>query len=152
MKQNITETLVGFIVIIVALTFFVFAYKSANRNTHADGYTVKASFQSAEGITKGSDVLLAGVKIGTVSDIALDKTSFFAWVSLNVEKGIKLPKDTRLEVATSGILGSRYISVIPGDSEEILTSGDQIKYTQSAINLESLIGKLIYSFGGNNKK
>ena len=152
MKQNIIETLVGFTVIIIALAFLVFAYKDANRNTRSDGYTLKASFQSAEGITKGSDVMLAGVKIGTVSDIALDKTSFFAWVNLNVEKGIKLPKDTRLEVATSGILGSRYISVIPGDSEEILTSGDQIKYTQSAINLESLIGKLIYSFGGNNKK
>lgn len=152
MKQNIIETLVGFTVIIIALAFFVFAYQNSNQSTSANGYTLKASFQSADGITKGSEVRIAGVKIGTVSDIVLDKTSFFAWVSITVEKGIKLPKDTRLEVATSGILGSRYISVIPGDSEEILVSGDQIKYTQSAVNIESLIGKLIYSFGGSNKK
>lgn len=152
MKQNIIETLVGFTVIIIAIAFLIFAYKNGNQSASANGYTLKASFQSAEGITKGSEVRLAGVKIGTVYDIALDKTSFFAWVSISVEKGIKLPKDTRLEVTTSGILGSKYVSVIPGDSEEFLASGDQVKYTQSAVNIESLIGKLIYSFGGNNKK
>lgn len=152
MKQNIIETLVGFTVIIIALAFFVFAYKTGNQRINTNGYTLKASFQSADGITKGSEAKIAGVKIGTVSDIVLDKTSFFAWVSINVEKEIKLPKDTRLEVTTSGILGSKYISVIPGDSDEILANGDQIKYTQSAVNIESLIGKLIYSFGGSNKK
>ena len=151
MKQNVIETLVGFTVIIIALAFFAFAYKTSNRSNGIDVYPLKASFQSAEGITKGSDVMLAGVKIGSVTDITLDKTSFFAWVKIEIQQDIKLPKDSRLEVATSGILGSRYISVIPGESEEYLAHGDQVKYTQSAVNIESLIGKLIYSFGGSNK-
>lgn len=152
MKQNIIETLVGFTVIIVALAFFVFAYKTGNQTIGANGYKLKASFQSADGIVKGTDVMLAGVKIGSVSEITLDKATFFAWVDINIEDDIKLPKDTRLEVATSGILGGRYVSVIPGESEEDLVNGDQIKYTQSAVNIESLIGKLIYSFSGSNKK
>ncbi|WP_375359089.1 outer membrane lipid asymmetry maintenance protein MlaD [Candidatus Tisiphia endosymbiont of Neophilaenus lineatus] len=151
MKNNVIETLVGFIVILVALAFFVFAYRIGNSSKVASGYIVKANFQNAEGIVQGSSVMLAGIKIGSVTNITLDKTSFFALLTININNDIKLPKDTSIAIVTSGILGSRYISVTPGSSEENLAGGDQIKYTQSAVNIESLIGKLIYSFGSGRK-
>ncbi|MCC8483589.1 MAG: outer membrane lipid asymmetry maintenance protein MlaD [Rickettsia endosymbiont of Labidopullus appendiculatus] len=147
MKQNVIETLVGFIVILVAIGFFIFAYKIGNSSRVESGYILKANFQNAEGIVKGSDVMLAGVKIGSVIDITLDKTSFFALLTICINNDIKLPKDTSIAIVTGGILGNRYISVTPGSSEENLAIGEQIKYTQSAVNIESLIGKLIYSFG-----
>ncbi|WP_250311600.1 outer membrane lipid asymmetry maintenance protein MlaD [Rickettsia endosymbiont of Oedothorax gibbosus] len=147
MKQNVIETLVGFIVIVVAIGFFIFAYKIGNSSRVESGYMLKANFQNAEGIVRGSDVMLAGVKIGSVIDITLDKTSFFALLTICINNDIKLPKDTSIAIVTGGILGSRYISVTPGSSEENLAIGEQIKYTQSAVNIESLIGKLIYSFG-----
>ncbi len=147
MKQNVIETLVGFIVILVAIGFFIFAYKIGNSSRVESGYMLKANFQNAEGIVRGSDVMLAGVKIGSVIDITLDKTSFFALLTISINNDIKLPKDTSIAIVTGGILGSRYISVTPGSSEENLAIGEQIKYTQSAVNIESLIGKLIYSFG-----
>lgn len=151
MKQNVIETLVGFIVILVALAFFIFAYKIGNSSRAEAGYLLKANFQNAEGIVRGSDVMLAGVKIGSVIDITLDKTSFFALLTIAINNDIKLPKDTSIAIVTSGIFGSRYISVTPGLSEENLVIGDQIKHTQSAVNIESLIGKLIYSFGNGKK-
>ncbi|WP_341748640.1 MULTISPECIES: outer membrane lipid asymmetry maintenance protein MlaD [unclassified Candidatus Tisiphia] len=151
MKQNVIETLVGFIVILVAIGFFIFAYKIGNSSRVESGYMLKANFQNAEGIVRGSDVMLAGVKIGSVIDITLDKTSFFALLTICINNDIKLPKDTSIAIVTGGILGSRYISVTPGSSEENLAIGEQIKYTQSAVNIESLIGKLIYSFGSGKK-
>ncbi|WP_341758160.1 outer membrane lipid asymmetry maintenance protein MlaD [Candidatus Tisiphia endosymbiont of Ditula angustiorana] len=151
MKQNVIETLVGFIVILVALGFFVFAYKIGNSSKVESGYILKANFQNAEGIVQGSSVMLAGIKIGSVTNITLDKTSFFALLTISINNDIKLPKDTSIAIVTSGILGSRYVSVTPGSSEENLAGGDQIKYTQSAVNIESLIGKLIYSFGSGRK-
>lgn len=151
MKQDFIESLVGFAVIIIALVFFVFAYKIGNSSKVEAGYSLKAKFQDVEGIVKGSDVMLAGVKIGAVTDIDLDKNSFFALLTIKVNNDVKLPNDTRIAIVTSGILGSRYISVIPGTSEEILIEGNEIKYTQSSVNIETLIGKLIYSFGGGTK-
>ncbi len=151
MKHSTIEILVGFIVILVALTLFVFAYTVSNSLKIKDGYTLKASFHNAEGVVKGSDVMLAGIKIGSVTSIALDTTSFSALLTININNNIKLPKDTSIAIVTSGILGSKYIAVIPGSSQENLARDDQIKYTQSAINIESLIGKLMYSFGSASK-
>ncbi len=151
MKQNFIESLVGLAVIIIALIFFGFAYKISDSSKIDAGYVLKAKFQNIEGIVKGSDVMIAGVKIGSVTSVKLDTTTFFALLTLNVDNDIKLPKDSSIAVVTSGILGNKYISVTPGQSEEILVAGDQIKYTQSSVNIESLIGKLIYSFGSGSK-
>jgi len=149
MKQNLIETLIGFIVIIIATSFLVFSYKTANLSNAEEGYLLKADFQSVEGIAPGSDVMLGGIKIGYVKSIILDKISFFAVVTLSINKDIKLPEDSRAAIVTSGLLGGRYLSVTPGSSEEVLAENTEIKYTSSPINLESLIGKLMYSFGNN---
>ncbi|MCC8369630.1 MAG: outer membrane lipid asymmetry maintenance protein MlaD [Rickettsia endosymbiont of Oxypoda opaca] len=147
MKQNIIETIVGFTVLIIAVLFLTFAYKTGSSSNNSNGYQVTASFQSVEGIATGSDVMVAGIKIGVVKAITLDPNSFFALVYLSINDDVKLPKDSRASVVTSGLLGGKYISITPGSEDENLAANDQIKYTQPAINVESLINKLVSSFG-----
>lgn len=144
MKQNVVETLVGFLVIITALVFFIFAYNKNNFSEVDDGYMVSANFENAEGVTNGTDVMLAGIKIGVVEKMTLDPSNFLAVISLKIDKHIKLPKDSRAAITSSGLLGGKFIAISPGSSEEFLAERSQIKYTQSSINIEALVGKLLY--------
>lgn len=145
MKQNIIETLVGFIILAIALTFFLFAYKTGGNKAEHDGYILKADFQSVDGVIVGSDVMIAGIKIGEVTELTLDDQSFMAKMKLSINKNIKLPTDSQAIIASSGLLGGKFILITPGADETNFKEGDQIKMTQSSVNLESLIGKLIYS-------
>ncbi|HJD59937.1 MAG TPA: outer membrane lipid asymmetry maintenance protein MlaD [Rickettsia endosymbiont of Omalisus fontisbellaquei] len=147
MKQNIIETIIGFVVLIIALLFLIFAYKAGSSITSSKGYQVTANFQSAEGIAVGSDVMISGIKIGIVKKIILDPNSFYASVYLNINDDVKIPKDSKAQVVTSGLLGGKYISIVPGNDDENLAANEEIRYTQSAINIESLINKIVSSFG-----
>ncbi|MCC8462196.1 MAG: outer membrane lipid asymmetry maintenance protein MlaD [Rickettsia endosymbiont of Ecitomorpha arachnoides] len=147
MKQNIIETIIGFVVLIIALLFLIFAYKTGSSIASSKGYQVTANFQSAEGIAVGSDVMISGIKIGSVKKITLDPNSFYASVYLNINYDVKIPKDSKAQVVTSGLLGGKYISIVPGNDDENLAANEEIRYTQSAINIESLINKIVSSFG-----
>ncbi|AFB31350.1 MULTISPECIES: outer membrane lipid asymmetry maintenance protein MlaD [spotted fever group] len=147
MQQNIIETIIGFVVLIIALLFLIFAYKTGSSITSSKGYQVTAHFQSAEGIVVGSDVMISGIKIGSVKKITLDPNSFYASVYLNINDEVKIPKDSKAQVVTSGLLGGKYISIVPGNDDDNLAANEEIKYTQSTINIESLINKIISSFG-----
>ncbi|HJD57891.1 MAG TPA: outer membrane lipid asymmetry maintenance protein MlaD [Rickettsia endosymbiont of Ceroptres masudai] len=147
MKQNIIETIIGFVVLIIALLFLIFAYKTGSSITSSKGYQVTANFQSAEGIAVGSDVMISGIKIGSVKKITLDPNSFYASVYLNINDDVKIPTDSKAQVVTSGLLGGKYISIVPGNDDENLAANEEIRYTQSAINIESLINKIVSSFG-----
>ena len=149
MRQNILETIIGFIVIVVALVFFVFAYNSAYK-TKDNMYNLFARFESVEGVSKGSDIMLAGIKIGKVKSLTLDP-DYFALMEMDIENSIQLSTDSQVAVVSSGFLGSKYVSVTPGGDTANLKHGDRIKFTQSSINIETLVGKFIYSFGNNNK-
>ncbi|AFC73453.1 outer membrane lipid asymmetry maintenance protein MlaD [Rickettsia montanensis] len=147
MQQNIIETIIGFVVLIIALLFLIFAYKTGSSITSSKGYQVTAHFQSAEGIAVGSGVMISGIKIGNVKKITLDPNSFYASVYLNINDDVKIPKDSKAQVVTSGLLGGKYISIVPGNDDENLAANEEIKYTQSAINIESLINKIVSLFG-----
>ncbi len=145
MQQNIVETLVGFIILIVAGVFFVFSYQNGGAKKHDDGYTLQASFQNVEGIVQGSDVMVAGIKVGTVDKLTLDRTTFNAIMKLKIDTDVKLPKDSQAAIVSSGFLGGKFVSLVPGGDMDDLKDNDQIKMTQSSVNLESLIGKFMYS-------
>lgn len=145
MKQDWIEITVGFLVLIITLVFFVFAYNSSNSIKPQGGYNVSANFDNVEGIVQGSDVMMSGIKIGYVDELKLDPKTFLAFVKLRIEKYVILPEDSRASIISSGLLGAKFISITPGSSDLNLQANDRIKYTQSAINLESLIGKFIYS-------
>ena len=145
MQQNTLETIIGFIVLAAAGLFISFAYHTNSNNNFKDSYILQANFQNIDGINVGSDVLLAGIKIGQVKSLSLNTETFYAAVQLIIDNNIKIPEDSQAAVSTSGFLGGKYINIVPGASDKDLSPNAQIKYTQSAINLESLISKLMYS-------
>ena len=145
MKQGIIETLVGLFVLIVAFSFLGFAYNISDFSKTNNGYTVTANFQNIDGIAKGADVKLAGIKIGSVDSLSLEDNTYYAILSLSINEGVNIPKDSSAIVSTRGLLGGKYIRINPGASDDNLADGGKIKFTQSSLNIEDLIGKLMYS-------
>ncbi len=150
MQKNIIETLMGAVVLGVAAVFMVFAYQGSGMRVE-NGYVVTAKFTNASGIALGSDVRIGGIKVGTVSNLALDPESYDAVLSIQIRSATKLPKDSSASIVSSGLLGEKYIQLTPGGDEKMLAAGDKIEFTQSSVNLEELIGKFMFSGGGVDK-
>ena len=111
-----------------------------------DYYSVSAQFQSISGLNNGASVEVAGVQIGKVDSISLEKEEMVAVVKMQIQKGVVLTDDVIASIKTAGLIGDKYIKLTPGGSDEILNAGDTIIETESAIDLEELISK--YVFGG----
>ena len=108
----------------------------------ADRYTIQAEFNNISGLKVGAPVELAGVPIGEISAIALEDTS--AAVTLSIRQDVKLRKDDVAAVRTKGIIGDRYIKIIPGGDLDALRQGERIVDTESTVELEDLVGKFIH--------
>jgi phospholipid/cholesterol/gamma-HCH transport system substrate-binding protein len=111
------------------------------------GLTIYAAFDQTGGLKPRAPVVISGVKVGQVTSIALDSSSR-ARVAMDLDQRLKLPTDTTASIVTAGILGDRYISLQLGGDDKLLGSGDSITFTESAIILESLIGKFMYGRSG----
>ncbi len=149
MTNSLVETLIGAVVIAVAAVFLVYAYSNAGM-TRAGGYPLSAVFSRADGITTGTDVRIAGIKVGTVTGLTLDQKLYQAKVSFDVADNVKLPDDLQIKVASEGLLGGNYLAIEPGGSDNYLKPGDQIEYTQGTIDLMSLVSKALFSTAGKS--
>ena len=150
MRGNVIETVMGAVVLVVAALFLAFAYKTSQLRS-VSGYELNAEFERVDGIRQGSDVRISGIKIGSVMTEELDPKSFLATVRMSIDPAIKLPDDTVAEVVSSGLLGDKYLSLVPGGSDKVLPEGGKIKYTQSSVSLEHLIGQMIFSAPSGKK-
>lgn len=144
MQKNIIETVIGAVVLVIAGLFLTFAYKTADLKP-VEGYELRARFTSIAGLESGSDVKISGVKVGSVLGFELDKESFLADVRFSIDPHVKLPVDTSAEIVSEGLLNGRYLALVPGGEEDMLSAGDVIVYTQAPSNLEQLLGKFIFS-------
>jgi phospholipid/cholesterol/gamma-HCH transport system substrate-binding protein len=144
MRGNVIETVMGAVVILVAALFLVFAYKTSQLRAVA-GYQVTAEFSRVDGIREGSDVRIAGIKIGSVVAEQLDPKTFLATLRMSIDPSVKLPDDTVAEIISSGLLGDKYLSLVPGGSDKEIPPGGRITYTQSSVSLENLIGQMMFS-------
>lgn len=142
MAENWTEVLAGGAVLAVAVGFLAFASQGGMGGT-TGSYELRASFRSAEGITVGTDVRLAGVKVGTVTGLDLNPQTFFADATIAVRNGIELPDDSAILVSQEGLLGGNFIELIPGGSLDNLSPGDEIEDTQGAVSLLALLMKFV---------
>jgi phospholipid/cholesterol/gamma-HCH transport system substrate-binding protein len=97
-------------------------------------------------------VRVSGIKVGSVLSATLDPKTFLATVRMSVEPDIKLPDDSVAEIVSSGLLGDKYMSLVPGGSDKDIPAGGQIKFTQSSVSLEHLIGQMMFSPPGGGKK
>lgn len=144
MRRNAIETIMGGAVILVAAVFVVFAFSATGIST-VDGYQVHARFDNAAGLSPGTEVRMSGVKIGSVVSQELDPETFFADVTMSIDSKVKLPQDTSARIVPEGLLGGNYVMLEPGGAEETIENGGSIQYTQGAINIVDLVGRLIFS-------
>ena len=150
MGKSWFETIMGALVLLIAAAFMIFAYQSSNLKP-VNGYPLKAKFDTVAGVGLGSDVRIGGIKVGVVSDMALDEDTYKALITLQIKAGTKVPSDSSASVVSDGLLGSKYVKIEPGAEEKMLAANAFIPYTQSSVNLEELIGKMVFSGGGVDK-
>jgi len=143
-RHGALEVVTGAAVLVVAAGFLAYAVAHSGRSV-SSGYTLQARFEHIDGLAPGSDVRIAGVKVGTVTAEQIDPKTFQAIVSLTVRNDIELPKDSSAEITSESLLGGKYISLSPGGEETTLKPGQTITITQSSISLEQLLGKFIFS-------
>ena len=151
MPGNVIETVMGGVVLVVAALFLFFAY-STSQVRAVQGYQVTAQFERIDGIRDGGDVRIAGVKVGSIQSATLDPKTFLAEVRMSIDPAYKLPDDTVAEIVSAGLLGDRYLALVPGGSEQMIPAGGRIKFTQAPVSLENLIGQMIFSQPGAQKK
>jgi phospholipid/cholesterol/gamma-HCH transport system substrate-binding protein len=142
MAENRAEVLAGFGIVALAVGFLAYAGLGQIGNA-AGTYDLTASFRSANGISVGTDVRLAGVKVGTISDMALNPQTYFADVVVTLDTAVQLPTDTAILISSEGLLGGNFIELVPGGAEEILAAGEQIEDTQSSVSLINLLMKFV---------
>ena len=144
MKENKLEVIIGAIVLAVALGFVVFLYQSTGLSvSNSRHYELKADFRSADGIHVGTAVRLAGVKVGTVSDLSLNVETYRAEAELAIENKVDIPDDSSLTVSSEALLGGNFIEIIPGASYEYMQPGDEFLDTQGSVSLISLLLKFV---------
>ena len=143
MKSNPIETAIGALVVAAAIGFLYYASSVVGIAGPTDTYDVNASFRSAEGIALGTDVRMAGVKIGTVTEMELSPTTFRAEVTVAIKKTIEIPDDSAIAVTSEGLLGGNFIEIIPGASEFSVENGGEIEDTQGSVSFISLLMKFV---------
>lgn len=148
MSESTTEALVGGVVLAVALGFVVYAGQATGIGlSQPQGYELTASFRSVEGVSVGTDVRLAGVKVGTVTDIELNPETFRAETRFNLRDGVVVPDDSAVIISSEGLLGGNFVELVPGGSPFNFEPGAEIEDTQSSVSLISLLLKFVTGSG-----
>ncbi len=150
-QNNIAETVIGAIVVAVAVGFLAFTYMRTGSGS-LSGYEVLARLPKVDGLGIGTDVRISGIKVGSVSDMVLDPNNYLVTVHMNVRSDIKLPTDSSMMITSSGILGSSYLSITPGGDDAMIAPGGSIENTQAAnaTDLMSLAGRVMGGGGGSS--
>jgi len=144
MAENTTEVLVGSGVLAVAAGFLIYAAGLTGfAATTPDSYDLTASFRSVEGVSVGTEVRMAGVKVGTVTGLELNAETFRADTMFTVKQGIEIPDDSAISIASEGLLGGNFVEIIPGGSPFNLDPGAEIEDTQSSVSLITLLLKFV---------
>ncbi len=143
MKKNPIETILGFLVLILACLFLFFACSKIDTKA-ISGYTVVANFAKVGGLGAGADVRIAGLKVGSVLKTELDQDDYTVNVYLSIDSRIKLPIDTLAAIADSGIMGDKYVRLEPGKAKAVLNEGDKLSQTKSYKSLEDSVSEFIF--------
>ncbi len=150
MSHTVTEIAVGGVVLAAAVAFGVYATQSTNLGAAGGGaYELSASFRSIEGVNVGTDVRLAGVKVGTVTGMELDPETYRAMTTFSVTDKIEIPDDSAVIVASEGLLGGNFVEIMPGGSTFYFEPGDLVTDTQGAVSLISLLVKFVTASGSS---
>jgi len=147
MTREKTDFWVGLFVLlgIIALVFLALRAGNLSSFSFAPTYQVQAYFDNLGGLKVRAPVKSSGVVVGRVAGIGFDNQRYQAVVTLDLEKQYEFPSDSSASILTSGLLGEQYIGITPGGDDKMLAQDSTIQYTQSAVVLEELISKFLYS-------
>ena len=138
------EVAAGAAVLAVAAAFAFYAAKGTGLTGGGGAtYALTASFRAVDGIQAGSDVRLAGMKVGTITSLTLNPQTFFADAIVEVRDDIQLPTDSAILISSEGLLGGNFVEIMPGGAPENLAPGDEIEDTQGSVSLVSLLMKFV---------
>ena len=144
MSESRLEIAAGAGVIAIAAGFLAYAATFADvGGPGGESYPLSASFRSVEGIGVGTDVRLAGVKVGTVTRLALDPATFRAETTLALDGAVVLPDDTAAVISSEGLLGGSFVELLPGGSPFDIEPGGVIADTQGSVSLVQLLLRFV---------
>lgn len=145
-REHPVELAAGAGVVLLATAFLFYAAEFAGGRRGGE-YELTASFRSAEGVRVGTDVRLAGVRVGTVTDLRLNPSTYRADATFAIDETVRLPDDTSAAIETEGLLGGTFIDLQPGGSPFNLEAGAEIEDTQSAVSLVTLLLRFVTGSG-----
>ena len=148
MGRNIVETIVGALVLVVAGVFVFYAFAKSDR-AGPGGYEILARFDRIDGLKRGADVTVSGVKIGSVTGFDLDRKTYQAVVRMMVSSSVGLPVDTNAKIVSESLLGGMVVVLEPGGDNKMIQAGGEIDKTQGAIPLSELIAKFMFGSTGS---
>ena len=151
MGKNLAETVMGGLVLCVAL-FFIYFFANTAQVSAVEGYTVSATFAKIGGLQKGSDVRISGINIGTVIESGLNPETYDAVVKLSIAPTVKLPKDTIAMIASEGMIGGKYVRLRPGSAKSFIKADGAIGKTEDFRSLEDQVGEIIFLATSGDKK
>lgn len=146
MQNRTLEVGVGLFLLAGLLALLLLALRVSGLTVGGAGdtYKVYAHFDNIAGLTVRSKVTMAGVTIGKVTAIDLDRNSYMGRVTMQLDEAVdNLPVDSTASILTAGLLGEKYIGISVGGEEDVLRDGSTIHDTQSSLVLEDLIGKFL---------
>ena len=142
MKKNTVEIVVGILVIVFSIVFVMFTMKITNKKLNEEFYRLYAVFDNIEGVNIGTKVKIGGIEIGEVEKLNID-TDYRVKLVLKIKKDMLLPVDSNIKIATSGLIGSKYLRVDVGGDEEYFKNNDHFEYTESTMDLEDMITRFM---------
>jgi phospholipid/cholesterol/gamma-HCH transport system substrate-binding protein len=151
MNKRPFETMMGLVVLLIAGLFLYFAYSVSDLQA-VKGYNLTARFLKVGGLNVGADVMINGIKIGTVIGQSLDNNTYDAEIKLSIASDVKLPKDSIAMISSSGLMGNKFIKIEPGKSQELLKDGDEISQTKDFKTIEDMVGEVIFMVTGNDEQ
>jgi phospholipid/cholesterol/gamma-HCH transport system substrate-binding protein len=144
MSGTKAEIATGAAVLVLAAGFAFYAAKGTGLTGGSGAtYPLHASFRAVDGISAGSEVRLAGLKVGTITSLELNPQTFFADAVIQVRDDIVLPVDSAILISSEGLLGGNFVEIMPGGAADNLAPGDEIEDTQGSVSLVSLLMKFV---------
>ena len=151
MNKKPIETIMGFVVLIIAVFFLLFAYRVSDLQV-VKGYELNARFLKVGGLNIGSDVRINGIKVGTVVNQKLDNNNYMVDVVLSIASNIKLPKDSVAAIVGDGLVGDKFVKIEQGKSDEFLKDGETFANTKDFKTLEETVGEIIFMVTDNGSE
>jgi phospholipid/cholesterol/gamma-HCH transport system substrate-binding protein len=152
MRSRSSELAVGIFVILAAVALFFLAMKVSGLagNNYGSSYTLTAQFNNVNGLKPRAKITISGVTVGRVKAISLDPKTLQANVAMSIDADVKsIDDDAYVMVATNGILGEKYLKIVPGAGEKYYKDGDVITQTQGTMDIEDLINKFVTGGAGS---